>query len=324
MSRLLTANDYRREISALEQLIREQRAAGPVDFATEVSIRSLEQRHAELRRELEDLGDTGLPGHELEVVLIGAPVVHESVEVPFLAALLERLQKLITAIAGAASGSLARTGPIKKRIARRSRLRLAGTFSGSFGLRLEAVGEQLELEGMSVVAPAFDALLELLESGEDSDRLLQSLAPVGARATSEYRALLEHLRVGQAGVRVAWPGVLRTREASIRPGAAERIANRLNRVEQRQWAETKTGELHMGDRRDLKFGFTTDGGDVFRGTISPDLLEDVTEFFGKRCRAYIVITEAIDTLTKDVRRHYRLLELRSLDQSAADEPPTGA
>src|SRR5690606_22514106 len=147
MSRLQTLSDYEREIQELEKLIADQRATadqlGDDRLFADLAIQSLESRRRELIAELERLADDRLPGQELYVTLTGKPVVRGSIDLDFLALIAKDIQNLIRSAFAAITGRKTRGGRLRDEVVRRSTVRLAGVYEGSFGLRLEAIDEQL-------------------------------------------------------------------------------------------------------------------------------------------------------------------------------------
>lgn len=315
--RLRTPSDYRREIAATEAMINAELELGQLDPASELTVRNLRRRREELEEELNTLGDEGISAQELDIVLSGRPVLQNAVETEFLAEVLERMQKLVRATANAVAGRRGRSGPIPREIAKQSTLRLSSTFAGSFGMRLEAISDdpQIEAPGLNTIAPAFDALLGLFQAPADDPQLLEVLGRVGPRATSEYRKFLQHLGKKRAGVIVTWPGVSTVREGVIDSRAAARLARRLDQVSHRQFGREYAGELYLADKKHLRFGFTDAAGNDYSGNISADLLQDVLDYLQeKACRAYIVTTEVRDRATGDIRRTHQLQELLPAEQ----------
>lgn len=312
MSRLASVSDFRREIAAVEALIAEQEALvreHGIDFSTELLMESLRSRKDELQRELEALGDEGLPGQELAVVVKGAPVSGGAVEADFLGTLLKDVQGLIRSIVAAQFGSERRQGAWEPEIKRRSTLRFADSFAGSFGMVLEAVDEQLELEGRLAIQPAFEDMFQVLSSTAEGGSFLESLAPLGPRARSRLRKLLEHISAAEADVSFQWPVVQGRVEASVSKRKAQALVDALRRIDETETLETITGMLEGAILRTGYFEIQTDAGEVVGGRVAPPIRKAVAPFFGKQVRATVITTTVTDHGTGEQKTTYRLVEL---------------
>jgi hypothetical protein len=314
MSKLRSVTDYEREIAAIEDLIERTRRDIGAEFnvVSRYSIAALEARRDALRRQLEELGDEGLPGHEIDVVLTGTPVAGSAIDASFLSLVLHDVQSLVTAILASSNGVQARVGRVRSNLERASSLRFAGSFAGSFGMRLETADTQLELTGETGLAPTFDHFLSLLSVGTNSGRLLDELAPLGARARANYRKLLHHLDREHANVRVVWPTTRGVREATVTSTTAHDLLGTLGRVTEEADGRFFDGVLDGANTRKGNFEFVTDGGDVLSGAVEKEIIESLRRFFDRRCRAYILTRKVTDTGTGDSRVHHRLQELKEV------------
>lgn len=319
MTDLRSVADYEREIAHLDWLINAAERVG--DAASGVVVSGLAARREELTRVRAAMGDAEAPGHEMEVVLTGKPVEGHTVHAGFLSAILDRLQKIVRSAVNNAAGTRARSGRFADAIARRGTLRFAGAFESSFGMRLETADDQMELGGTSPIAPTFDALVRLLSSSTVDD-MVDPLATLGQRATGHVRELLEDLRKGGADMRVRWPSSTGILSAHMTATRAAQISEQFEQVESRQVGRTIVGEMDGGLRKRGLFGFQADSGEMYEGTISPDILEDRRDFMFERCKAWIVTNTVRNRLTGKTSEKHRLLELSPLDApDFSDEVP---
>lgn len=314
MSRLTSAADYRRELAAVDGLISEQErlaAEYGMDFSTELTIQSLQERRAELAQELANLTDEDLPGHELSLIVRGAPVHEHAVEAKFLGQLLQDMQKLIRALVAAQYGDQRRQGPWHPEVLRRSTLQFTESFAGSFGMTLEAVDEQMELEGHLAVQPAFNDLFGVLTSGLERGAFLESLAPLGPRARSHLRAMLEHLGDAEADLELRWPLVRGEKVARLTRRTAQTLADTLRRIDESEHLETVFGVLEGAILRTGYFEIQKEDGSVIGGRVSQQLQRQIAPHFNRRVKASLIVTTVTDRGTDETRVSYRLVELEA-------------
>ena len=321
MSRLASVPDFEREIREVEALVAEQRELAEVhgmDFSTQLTIQSLETRKSRLLTKLHEIGDAGLPGHEMSVVVRGQPVDGRRIDAGFLGTILQDLQNVVLALVNVQYGNFSTDGPWPAEIKRRGTLRFADNFAGSFGMTLEAMDEQLDLEGQLVIQPAFQDLLETLNSGATPGDFLASLAPLGPRARSHLRTMLEHISSADAEVDFRWPVVDGERRARLTREQARNLAGVLRRIDETTRLETMVGILEGAIMRTRFFELLLDSGEAVSGRISADIYEKVEEFFNKRVQAELLVVTINDHGTGQERVAYRLLEL-----AAAPDVATG-
>lgn len=134
----------------------------------------------------------GFPG----IDIMQAPAVD-------LGSLLQSTQYLIDALGQFKAGHPTVKGNIPDRITQKTKLAVAGTFAGSFGVEMVAF-EQPDLWGNSLVEEAIESFLQLIKIGKDSERLREFLLDAQPRAASRYRIFLEKLIHAKARVRAEW------------------------------------------------------------------------------------------------------------------------
>ena len=318
----MSVRDYQREIAEIDQLLAlgtmAEAATGP-SFARELSEEGLRYRREVLSAELAEARDERMPGQEIDVALDGAPVVDHTVDAAFLGVVLHDLQNLVRDMVADQAPRSARTGPLRRQVVRQSALRVAGTFNGSFGIRLESVNDQLEMEGseISPMYSAFDSLLGLINGEANEGAFLDSFIPLGSRSKSQYRKLLRHLSRNDATIRVEWPTTKGVRAGVLRPWQAKERLGRLRRVKEQVSGKSVTGVLSGAVTRTGYFELETEDEEYF-GKVHPDIMPIVATFFQKRCSAYITTTVVEDEGTGDRKVYHRLDLLGPPDVSLFD------
>lgn len=322
MSKLQSVADYEREIAELDRLIQLEESLAQehgMDFATELSIQSFRTRRAALEQEMRELGDERMPQHEIAVTFEGRPIHNHTVEAAFLSTMLRDLQRVVESVVASAAGSTGRTGPLAQAVRQRSTLRFAGSFAGSFGMRLETAAQELELDDAGSVAHTVDTLVRLLESGDDSPRLLEAIAPLTARARANYMSLLDHLRESGAEMRVEWRSTKGPRQARLTATKAERALDKLRRVDEKEYLQSHRGVLDGAIKSRGIFEFRTDDGEVLAGGVAESVIPRLREFFDQPCIALITTREVTDRTTGDTRVYHRLEDLQHIAQDLFSE-----
>jgi len=312
MTRLASVADYEREISRLDAVISrlsEQLRQSP-DFATEMELYTLEQRRADVQRELRELGDERMPGHEVDLIFNGKPVDHNRLSAAFMGSVLLKVQNLIRTLRAGDTENVGARGRLPQAVLRSAELHFAGSFVGSFGMRLEALDEQFDLEGNAPLAPTLKSFLSLVEAGDDTGELLGRIAEIPSRAAKQYEDLIAELSDNEADLRIIWPNTSGVREASLRAVEASRLLVTLREVREDSHGQYYVGTLDIGNRRHGRFGFLTDEGETFDGIVEDHLIDQLREFYDTRCRAWIETREIRHQRTGAVKLSHRLQELQ--------------
>jgi hypothetical protein len=117
--------------------------------------------------------------------------------------ILESLQNLIDAIGQIKTGHEGQLGRIPFRIKEETKLAMAGTFSGSFGVEIIALSPE-NLFGKSLVREAIEEFIALLKAGSKIEQLRERLLGLRGRSISRYRRLLKGLVAAGTGVGIDW------------------------------------------------------------------------------------------------------------------------
>lgn len=317
MSRLKTVADYERAIAELDALISRERAVEAEanwDFATASMVRSLQKEREALNSELHAIHDDDHVAFEIDVILDGRPVREHRIETEFMGKLLLRLQGLVRSMLAASSPETRETGQVKAKFRRAAELQFAGSFSGSFGMRLESIQEQVELDGSLAIAPVLRSLLELLEAGDNTDLALEKISELDIRSSKAYEDLVSELSNNEADIRVIWPNLSGPREAALRSTQASRLLTTLREVRDESNGAWYLGTLDEASKRYGRFGFMTDEGATFDGVVEEPLIDTLRDYYDRRCRAWIETRVITHQQTGVVKKSHRLQQLEPVDE----------
>ena len=327
MSKLQSPADYERELAEVERLIGLQQAFAEqhgLDFATELSLHSLESRRTELREEMQRIGDERIPQQEIAVIFDGRPVHDHTVDANFLSTMLRDLQRVVQNIVASAAGATGRAGPIAQAIRERSTLRFAGSFAGSFGMRLETAAQEFDLDDAGSVAQTLDSLVRLIDTNEETPALLEAVAPLNARARASYMTLLDHLRESGGEMQVMWTSTRGPRRARLSAERAERVLSKLRQVDEIESLRSYRGVLDGAIKTRGIFEFRTTDDRLIAGAVAPDVIPQLRDFFDQSCEALITTREVTDRITGDRRIYYRLERLTEVGKDPLPDPGEGS
>jgi hypothetical protein len=322
VTRLLSVADYEREIAQLDELI--QQSQGLTDanslpsFASGIMVRSLGERRADLLKRLHEIGDSGMSGHEIDLIFNGQPIHGNRVDAEFMGKILLRIQTLVRSILAGDSKDAHQSGPFSARIKKASDLQFAGSFAGSFGMRLEVSQEQLELDRSISLAPTLQMFIELMEAGDNEEAVLTRVAELNTRAAKDYQDLVQELGSKGADMRVVWPNLSGKREASLGARQANRVLDTLREVKEEISARWYVGTLDNANRRYGRFGFAADDGQIFDGIVEEGIIDSLREFFDRPCSAWIETRKVTHQRTGMTKQSHRLQELSSAPKMPTD------
>jgi hypothetical protein len=312
MSRLSSAADFRREIAEIDSMLAAREELGQrygLTRETDIGRIALERRRAQLVQEMSSRGDARMPLHELDFIFKGAPVSHGTIETEFLAGVLHSLQRFVRAVVEAGVSVPGRaTTDFLRQVRRRSSLRLAHTFEGSFGIHLETSEHELSLfaNDESPVFRAVSAVVELLDGHADEQQMLDALGDVGESAKRPYADILRQLERNHADVTVNWATVDGIREAHLRPNTAAIRRQRLERVHVSTQTRSVLGRLDEAGKRRGYFEFIGDDGELIKGRVADDALPVLKLYFDEPCQALFTVTVVHDEITGIEKEKYRL------------------
>ena len=169
--------------------------------------------------------------------------------------LLQSAQYLIDAIGQFKAGESTVKGSIPEKITRQTRLAVAGTFAGSFGVEMIAF-KQPGLFGDSLVEDAIETFLNLIKIGKNSEELRIFLLEAQPRVASRHSIFLQTLINSKAKMNAEWgsfsEGKGNSAELILRD--AKIVLSIVNQVEDEKPREYKVeGELVGINKRTKSF-----------------------------------------------------------------------
>lgn len=235
--------------------------------------------------------------------------------------MLHNLQRFVRAVVEAGVSIPGRaTADFLRQVRRRSSLRLAHTFEGSFGIHLETSEDELSLfaNDESPVFRAVSSVVDLLDGRADEQEMLEALGDVGESAKRPYTEILRQLERNRADVTVHWATVDGMRETHLRPNTAAARRQRLERVHVSTRTRSVVGRLDEAGKRRGYFEFISDDGELIKGRVADDILPVLKLFFDEPCQALFTVTVVHDEITGLEKEKYRLDQLAPPGQPIFD------
>jgi len=120
-----------------------------------------------------------------------------------LSSILSTFQELVDALGQRCEGEPTLRGAIPAGITDRTRMNVAHTFPGSFGVHMRA-DQNSDLLNDSLLGGSLQELAHLLDARDDEERLSNKLHYLKGRAASKYRSFLESVASSDHGLRLLW------------------------------------------------------------------------------------------------------------------------
>lgn len=158
--------------------------------------------------EIEDLSDIdrvakGSNREAINLVLDLAGRTDNEIPARSLSSFVGAFQELLDALGQACKGEPTIRGAIPAEILQQTRLNVAGTFAGSFGISMRAHNFS-DILGDALMRDAIEQAIFLLQAQDDEDLLSNKLHELKGRVTSKYRSLLEQLDSSSASLNLRW------------------------------------------------------------------------------------------------------------------------
>ena len=204
---------------------------------------------------------------------------------------LNGFQTMLDSMANAMLHSPTSRGKIPDRIKDITAFEVVGTFAGSFGIVLEKPTEQpgftssdSELNGI------LSEMFTVLETLDDSDRLLSVIAPFGKRTVSHYRAWLDGLRDYDVNLELDWKNdSAASRRMHLIKENAPSIISTLDTIEKIDNEDiTLIGKLNGVNIRNHSFEMSVDGYGLVKGHALPETLMSALDKIGTEICANLV------------------------------------
>lgn len=315
--------DVQRELSRLTDVVAlfDDQPPDP-DTGAALTYDSLRRRHEQLVQELQ-----AAAAGDLQVVLDGDAVIDGGADVEQVVRTLGPLQRAIASVGQALEGEATRAGAIASHITQRTRLRLVGTFAGSFGMHLAAPPpEDMQLEFLDdqvpvplmeqSVATVLDVISAASSADDPEQAIVDQVADLGQRASGAIIELSEAVLRTSAPTLLIWraPEEANDRVVSFDGGMAERLKSVLSITQTTERSIPVHGILGAADKFSRTFKILMDDGEVLSGRVEPDLVERLREYFDREVTATVLErTSRITASGKEATRYTLTAFVAELD-----------
>lgn len=204
---------------------------------------------------------------------------------------LNGFQSMLDSVANAMLHSPTSRGKIPDRVKDITAFEVVGTFAGSFGIVLEKPTEQpgftssdAELNGI------LSEMFTVLETIDDSERLLSVITPFGKRTVTHYRAWLDGLRDSGVNLELDWKNdAAASRRMHLIKEKAPSIISTLDTIDKINNDEiVLSGKLNGVNIRSHSFEMSIDGYGLVRGHALPETLMGALDKIGTEISANLI------------------------------------
>jgi hypothetical protein len=254
---------------------------------------------------------------QLELELLGEPVIGHSVRVDFLSGVLKSLQEAVAAVGQAVGGAVTKTGVVPKRIREATSLRLVGTFAGSFGVKLE--GPQVmwqaplfpdENHSPELFDEVVGMVLDVVNAATEDDpeaSIRDHAAPLGIRAVHHLQELAGTLTsVDRAQFRWRLPDG-EGRSVTLSRLSAEQLYSVLGSTDLSEEEIHVAGRLVGASLVRSRFELETKDGSVLNGRVDAGLVGTLSRFFDADCVATLRVAIARSKVDEEISESYVLV-----------------
>jgi hypothetical protein len=231
------------------------------------------------------------------------------------------IQRTIDSVGQALDFEATRAGVIAGAIRSQTRLRLVGTFPGSFGLALEGPApgdEQFSLfdneddDAAPLLERSIAKVLDVIEAASEDDpeqAIVEHVADLGSRVTSAFMELAEGVSRMEGRTRLVWraPDAVHDRVVSFSPTMATELRTILQATTTNEREVEVSGILEAADKLSRTFKIVTDDGELVRGKVDPDLIDRLRDYFDQPVHATVSARTSRSTLGGKEATSYTLV-----------------
>lgn len=208
-----------------------------------------------------------------------------------LLAALNGFQSMLDSMANAMLHSPTSRGKIPEHVKDITSFEVVGTFAGSFGVVLE---KPIEQPGFTTSDSELNGILSemftVLETTDDSERLLSVITPFGKRTVTHYRAWLDGLQDYGVNLELDWKNdAAASRRMHLIKEKAPSIISTLDTIDKINNEEiVLSGKLNGVNIRSHSFEMSVDGYGLVRGHALPETLMGALERIGTEISANLI------------------------------------
>lgn len=204
---------------------------------------------------------------------------------------LSGFQSMLDSVANAMLHSPTSRGKIPERVRDITAFEVVGTFAGSFGIVLE---KQAQQQGMTSDDAELNGILSemftVLETVDDSERLLSVITPFGKRTVTHYRQWLDSLQDYGVNLELDWKNdSAASRRMHLIKENAPNIISTLDTIDKiDNESVVMDGVLNGVNIRNHSFEMSVEGYGLVKGHALPETLMAILDKIGKEISANMV------------------------------------
>lgn len=284
---LRTIRHSLREIEELILIQRQLLATEPDSFAYQLSIRGLELR----RDELLIARTKALKERIVERIRLHFDPPAKPASLRLIGGAAAEFQSILDSLGRALQYGTVFAGFIPRTTTERTAMGLVGVNDGSVVLVVEG-STQPTLYGESLLVSSIENLFDLLDARADSGRLLDMVGEVGARSLVHYAEWARMIIDEKAEISVSWEDLEgNDREWQASSGQLAEVRSVIDAIKETDKHEEDVDGLLLGaSSSQSRFVLVREPEhETISGTIPIELQPVVKEFFGRSCKARIIV-----------------------------------
>jgi hypothetical protein len=284
-----------RELRELQGILRPFEETPPKPYTgAALTVNSLARRRDQLLHEftVAEMGD-------LQIVLSGDAVSRGGAVVEQVVRTLDPLQRVLDSVGQALDSTVTLAGIIPSAITNRTRLRLVGTFAGSFALALAGPPEDVQLELLDepaapLLVRSVTRMLDVLAAAGDREdpeqAIVEQVADLGERAARLIVDLADATLRVDAPTEFVWraPETDQDRVVSFNRLMATRLRDVLSAAETVEEEVEVRGVLEAADKLSRTFKILSEQDEVISGRVDVDVLDRLRDYFDRPVRATLL------------------------------------
>lgn len=291
-----------------------------VDFPAGDELDAMSLMRSSMERQIGQIESSLAP--RLDAVLAGPAAEGQKIDVKFLVSALAPLQEAVTAIGQALDFTATDRAPVPGAVRDVTSMKLAGTFAGSFGLRLEGptveIEEQAELDlaGAGPVLSTFErsvgTLFDAIDAAEDDnyeENVRTVMSKMGRRGVVHLRALAVQFSASTNRMTLVSTSGAQERRTVIARTVAQRITSVADDTEIEEVETRVRGRLVGASLARRTFELETEDETLIKGSVGPNVLGYLSRYFDTDCVAVMNVTSATSRIDGSASPSYLLLSL---------------
>ncbi|MDY7104646.1 MAG: hypothetical protein S0880_25965 [Actinomycetota bacterium] len=290
------------------------------DFPTAGDLDAMSVMRSGVERQIGQLESSVAP--RLDAILTGPAVEGHKIDVKFLVSALAPLQEAVTAIGQALDFTATSRAPVPGAVRDVTSMKLAATFAGSFGLRLEGptteLEEQVELDlagsgpTRSTFERSVETLFDAIDAAEEDnyeENVRAVMSKMGRRGVVHLRALAVQFSSSTNRMTLVSTSGAEERRTVIARTVAERIATVADATEMQDVETRVRGRLVGASLARKTFELETEDETLIKGSVGPNALGYLSRYLDTECVALLNVTSATSRIDGSASPSYLLLSL---------------